>query len=97
MSDQMTIDELSRLVQAQAKTIFRLEAKIDKLEQELEKYKTRKDSTNSSIPSSKDENRIQRNISLRQKSDRKVGGQPKHDGKTLQMTEAPLCGICNPL
>lgn len=89
MSDQITMEELIHLVQAQAKIIVRLEAKIDKLEQELEKYKTRKDSNNSSIPPSKDENRPPRTSSLRQKSDRKVGGQPGHEGKTLEMAEAP--------
>lgn len=89
MPDQITMKELIHLVQAQAKIIVRLEAKIDKLEEELEKYKTRKDSTNSSIPPSRDENRIPRTSSLRQKSDRKVGGQPGHEGKTLKMSEAP--------
>ncbi len=89
MPDQITMEELIHLVQTQAKIIVRMEAKIDKLEQELEKYKTRKDSTNSSIPPSKDENRVPRTSSLRQKSDRKVGGQPGHEGKTLEMAEAP--------
>lgn len=89
MSDQITMKELIHLVQAQAKTIVILEAKIDKLEQELEKYKTRKDSNNSSIPPSKDDNRPPRTSSLRQKSDRKVGGQPGHEGKTLKMVETP--------
>ena len=89
MPDQITMEELTHLVQAQTMIIVRLEAKIDKLEQELEKYKTRKDSSNSSIPPSKDENRPLRTSSLRQKSDRKVGGQPGHEGKTLEMAEAP--------
>jgi transposase len=89
MPHHITIKELINLVQAQAKTIVRLEAKIDKLEHELEKYKTRKDSNNSSVPPSKDENRVQRTKSLRQKSDRKVGGQPGHEGKTLEMAQTP--------
>lgn len=89
MPHPIRIEELIFLVQAQAKTIVRLEAKIDKLEHELEKYKTRKDSNNSSIPPSKDENRVQRTSSLRQKSDRNVGGQPGHEGKTLEMTQTP--------
>ncbi len=96
MPDQITMEELIYLVQAQAKIIVtlkakivKLEAKIVKLEDDLKKYKTRKDSTNSSIPPSKDENRVPRTSSLRQKSDRKVGGQPGHEGKTLEMTEAP--------
>jgi transposase len=89
MPDQITMKELILLVQAQAAIIVRLEAKIDKLEQDLEKYKARKDSNNSSIPPSKDENRVPRTSSLRQKSGRKVGGQPGHEGKTLQMSETP--------
>ena len=47
-------------------------------------YKNRKNSNNSSIPPSKDENRPLKNQSLREKSDKKAGGQPGHDGKTLE-------------
>ena len=89
MPDQITMDELIHLVKEQARKIVMLEAKIDKLEWELKKYKTRKDSNNSSIPPSKDDNRPPRTSSLRQKSDRKVGGQPGHEGKTLEMTQTP--------
>ncbi len=89
MPDQIIMDELIHLVQEQAKKIVMLEAKIGKLELELEKYKTRKDSNNSYIPPSKDENRPPRTSSLRQKSDRKIGGQTGHEGKTLEMAEAP--------
>lgn len=89
MPDHPTKEKLIHLVQAQAKVIVRLEARIDKLEEELEKYKTRKDSNNSSIPPSRDENRPPRTSSLRQRSDRKVGGQPGREGKTLEMAEVP--------
>lgn len=89
MSDQITMNELIHLVKEQAQKIVMLEEKIGKLELELEKYKVRKDSNNSSVPPSKDENRPPRTSSLRQKSDRKVGGQPGHDGKTLEMTQTP--------
>jgi len=39
------------------------------------------------LPPSKDENRPPRTSSLREKSNRKAGGQPGHKGKTLEMTE----------
>jgi len=48
-----------------------------------------KNSNNSSIPPSKDENRPLRNQSLRSKSDRKTGGQPGHKGSTLKMSPTP--------
>jgi len=41
------------------------------------------------MPPSKDENRPQRTSSLREKSGRKAGGQPGHEGKTLEMTDTP--------
>ena len=49
----------------------------------------RKNSNNSSIPPSKDENRVKRNQSLREKSGRKPGGQEGHKGNMLKMTEHP--------
>ena len=66
-----------------------LKTRIDVLELELARYTTRKDSNNSSLPPSKDENRPPRTSSLREKSNRKVGGQPGHEGKTLEMTDTP--------
>lgn len=89
MPDQITMDELILLVRVQAQKIVLLEAKIDKLERELDRYKTRKDSNNSSVPPSKDEDRPPRTSSLRQKSGLKVGGQPGHEGKTLEMSQVP--------
>lgn len=76
--------------------IRKLEARIEALEREnielrarLEKYEHPKNSQNSSIPPSKDENRPKKNTSLREKSDKKPGGQPNHEGKTLEMTDNP--------
>ena len=48
-----------------------------------------KNSNNSSIPPSKDENRPARNQSLRQKSNRKTVGQLGHEGSTLKMSSTP--------
>jgi transposase len=58
------------------------------LKNRLKKYETPKNSNNSSVPPSKDENRPKRK-SLREKTDRKPGGQKGRQGKTLQMVETP--------
>ena len=88
-SDKIIIEDLKRLVKMQAQEITRLMTKITILERELESYTTRKNSNNSSLPPSKDENRPPRTSSLREKSGRKAGGQPGHDGNTLKMTDNP--------
>lgn len=88
-SDQIIIEELKRIILMQAQENTLLKARIDVLERELTRYTTRKDSSNSSLPPSKDENRPPRTSSLREKSNRKAGGQPGHEGKTLEMTETP--------
>ena len=91
-SDQTIIEELKRIVLMQAQELAKIPlliARIEILERELERYKTRKDSNNSSLPPSKDENKPPRTSSLREKSGRKPGGQPGHEGKTLEMTETP--------
>jgi transposase len=91
-SDQIIIEELKRIILMQAQEIAKiplLMARIDFLERELARYTTRKNSNNSSMPPSKDENRPPRTSSLREKSNRKAGGQPGHEGKTLEMTETP--------
>jgi transposase len=78
-----------------------LAARVRELEAELSIYKHRKNSNNSSIPPSKDENRPKRNQSLREKSGKKSGGQPGHTGSTLKMVETPdkveahIPGICH--
>ncbi len=88
-ADQIIIEELQRIVLMQAQEITRLMTRIEVLERELARYKTKKDSSNSSLPPSKDENRPPRTSSLREKGNRKAGGQPGHEGKTLEMTETP--------
>lgn len=87
--EQIIIEELKRIILMQAQEIKLLKARITDLEQKLERYINRKDSSNSSLPPSKDENRPPRTSSLREKSERKVGGQPGHEGKTLEMTDIP--------
>jgi len=87
-SDKIIAD-LQRIILMQAQEITRLTTKINLLVRELERYTTKKDSNNSSLPPSKDENRPPRTSSLREKGSRKAGGQPGHEGKTLKMTDNP--------
>lgn len=82
-------------LEAENKKIPQIEAEITSLKKEnkqlkerLSRYETPKNSNNSSIPPSKDENRPVRR-SLREKSSRKPGGQDGHKGTTLQMIDNP--------
>jgi hypothetical protein len=63
--EQIIIEELKRIILMQAQEIKLLKARITDLEQKLERYINRKDSNNSSLPPSKDENRPLRTISIR--------------------------------
>jgi len=93
------IDNLTHVVQVLQKKVkhfellgkenINLKKENDMLREELAKYKNPKNSRNSSIPPSKDENRPKRNQSLREKSNRKPGGQEGHKGATLTMAEVP--------
>lgn len=66
-----------------------LKARVSELEKELARYRTPKNSRNSSVPPSKDENRPKKNQSLREETERKSGGQPGHRGHTLEMASCP--------
>ena len=70
------------------KLVYSIMAEIKDLRHRLSKYENPKNSNNSSIPPSKDENRPKRK-SLREKSNKKVGGQKGREGKTLNMVEIP--------
>ncbi len=88
-SDKIIIEDLRRIISMLAQENALLKARIEVLEREMERYKTRKDSNNSSLPPSKDENKTPRTTSLREKGGRKAGGQPGHEGNTLKMKETP--------
>jgi len=63
-----------------------LRAEIDTLKKELEKYKKPpKDSSNSSMPPSQDQNR--KPYPSREKSDRNSGGQKGHKGETRMLSD----------
>jgi transposase len=76
------IDELTEKVAL-------LEARNAFLEQELLFYQTKKNSGNSSIPPSHDPHRPRRTESLREKTGRKPGGQPGHEGSCLEISDSP--------
>lgn len=82
MSLREEIKYLRALIAEQAKMIAELKARLDR-------YEHPKNSSNSSIPPSQDENRPKRNQSLREKSGKKPGGQEGHTGTTLTMVGTP--------
>ena len=66
-----------------------LQRENDILKEKLAKYENPKNSNNSSVPPSKDENRPFKSKSLRKKTGRKPGGQKGHEGTTLEMVSNP--------
>jgi len=97
-TQQRTIDALSEDIGRLQRQISRLKAalgeargEVDWLRRrntELEKLVT-KDSHNSSRPPSTDPPWAKRTRSLRRPSGRRVGGQPRHAGRTLRLTPKP--------
>jgi transposase len=85
MANEQSINELVTFL---FNKVQELEAEVKYLKNRLAKYETPKNSNNSSVPPSKDENRPKRK-SLREKSGRKPGGQKGRDGNTLKMVEVP--------
>lgn len=69
------------------KIIPELQKRISELEAQLAVYQNKKDSSNSHKPPSSDMNTPQRNRSLRQKSNKKPGGQKGHEGNTLLFSD----------
>jgi transposase len=68
--------------------VDKLILEVQELRAELKLYKTKKNSSNSSLPPSHDLFKG-KNQSLREKSDKKSGGQKGHKGETLRMTSDP--------
>jgi len=68
--------------------VDKLTAEVQELREEVKMLKTSKNSGNSSSPPSRDLFNF-KNQSLREKSDKKSGGQPGHKGETLLMSPNP--------
>ena len=77
-----------RIVELEAKVV-RLESLVEKLLDKIDDLTHRKNSRNSSVSPSKDENRPLKTKSLRVSQGKKVGGQPGHEGSTLERVVNP--------
>ena len=85
----MNIEALIIRFEALEKKVIVLEKENAFLKERLAKYENTKNSQNSSIPPSRDENRPKPNQSLRKPTGKKPGGQKGRKGKTLEMTAFP--------
>jgi transposase len=84
LDTNLIIQNLIAKIQRQETIIDGLITRVKVLEAELAINKNKKNSNNSHTPPSQDENRPKKNQSLREKNDRKAGGQHGHEGKTLE-------------
>jgi transposase len=89
LAKELIYVELLSLVLELQKEVKLLKEENRQLKEEIQLLKHKKDSSNSSIPPSKDENRTKRTRSLRESTGKKPGGQTGHQGKTLEMTNTP--------
>ena len=89
MDQSKLIEQLFAEIKQLKESMSILEKENTALRQKLSKYENPKNSKNSSVPPSKDENRPSKTKSLREKTNRKIGGQKGHQGNTLKMSENP--------
>lgn len=89
MNPYKEIKRLNKVIEDLNKIIHDQSRKIEDLKVRLDRYEHPKNSRNSSIPPSHDYSRPQRTKSLREPSGKKPGGQPGHEGTTLEMVENP--------
>jgi len=99
----VNIEALIRHLEALEKKVESLEKENTFLKDRLAKYENTKNSRNSSIPPSKDENRPLKNQSLRVPTGKKPGGQKGRQGNALEMIsftdvvielQPEYCNVC---
>src|SRR5665811_550563 len=86
------IEALMREVQKlreEVREVAPLKKENSLLKERLAKFENPKNSRNSSVPPSIDDNRPLKTQSLRKKGNKEVGGQPGHKGNTLRMASNP--------
>jgi transposase len=96
MDHEQQIEELYSIIYkliSEVESLKKINAELRQennfLKQQLEKYQTPKNSSNSSKPPSSDFPKIQKTQSLHTPSGKKQGGQPGHEGTTLKMADTP--------
>lgn len=85
------------LIVALRASVEELRARVKELKSTQAKVTVRKDSHNSSIPSSADGLAKKKTRSLRKPSSNKAGGQPGHTGTTLKQAAQPTRTVVHPL
>jgi transposase len=83
LSSTKLVKKLQAIIASQAALILLLQETVKRLEEKIVLLENKKNSGNSHLPPTQDPNRAKRNQSLREPTDRKVGGQPGHEGVTL--------------
>jgi len=85
VAEVQVLKEETKVLKEEAKV---LRVEVQDLQEEVKRLKTPKNSGNSSLPPSHDLFRF-KNQSLREKGNKKSGGQPGHKGETLLMSANP--------